>query len=683
MEKSLKRIEVIIIYAIVFLVPITVLPVFINAFVTPKLLVLTWGLALLLVIKAVKILMRRSFKISLGSLDVPVLFLATAYLISALSRTPNKMEAFFLPGTATAILGGALLYFLINQMDWSHKRRLRWPLLATSSVVSIVSLLAISGVFKSISDAPAFMKDPAFAIVEGSLSTFIFLACVLPYGIEMFISERDMAKKALVGTASSIIVLGLVINLFHILPGKSSTPSLPSFQTSWVVAIDSLKESPLIGIGPGNYLSAFNLYRPISYNATPNWAIRFTAARNFYLTLVAETGLLALTGLILLVAKLLESLRHLRRSKDGDELISAHASSLAAFFILAVLLLFFPSSVTLLVFFFVILALLSRTQKTKVDFLLTQKEESSESTGVWLSYLPVYVTSLPLIVFVLLFAYFSGRAVAAEATYYNSLVAVSHNDGKASYDLMRSAIMLNPLVDRYHISYAQLNLTLANSIAAKKDLTDDEKNTVSKLVQQAVREGKSAIVLNPSRSGNWENLGNIYKAIIPLAKGADQFSVQTLQQAVALDPLNPALRISLGGVFYQAKAWDNAIEIFKLAVATKPDYANSHYNLALAYREKGDYEKAIAEINGVIALIDKSGKDYELAKKTLDDLEAKKPAKAETTQSGSTLTPPQQQQNGINPKLELPADANPPQAPANAPTPESSPVSSVAPAATP
>src|SRR5205085_3357380 len=113
-------------------------------------------------------------------------------------------------------------------------------------------------------------------------------------------------------------------------------------------------------------------------------------------------------------------------------------------------------------------------------------------------------------------------------------------------------------------------------------------------------------------------------AIIPFAKGADALAIQYYNQAIALDPYNPSLRISLGGLYYAAADYDNAINSFSLAIAAKNDLANAHYNLALAYEKKGETTKAIDELKNTIGLLPKDSKDYTLAKEELNKLEGSK-----------------------------------------------------------
>ena len=130
---------------------------------------------------------------------------------------------------------------------------------------------------------------------------------------------------------------------------------------------------------------------------------------------------------------------------------------------------------------------------------------------------------------------------------------------------------------------------------------------------------------------------------------------------MALDPTNPNLRIALGGVYYALGRYDDAIDAFKLAVLAKPDLANAHYNLAIAYREKKNYDQAIAEMNTVLGLVQKDSADYKLAQSTLEDLKKNQSTK---TSGGENLTAPQPvPESNVKPPIALPKEATPPAKP--------------------
>src|SRR3990172_297592 len=645
----MNKITQYLLYISVVATPLIFSSSFSNFYDIPQIAVLAFSVSGALLFFALRTLLSGRLKLSVSNFDVPIIILALSYLVSAIIKTPNKMEAFLFPGTTTVILAGTFLFFILG---WSgiSKKAVAACLFVSATLAGAVSLLAISGILAKIPQLPAFVKDASFSPIGGLLPQAIFLGLVLPLGIALLFSERQPTKKLFYGVSLAVVALSLALSVYNLLPGKPLSPALSGFDTSWAVSTETLKQSPLLGIGPGNYLTAFNRFRPISYNATNLWAVRFTSARDFVLTLVSEVGLLGLAAFILLVWQVVLTLkRELPGLKINLETLdSGIAFSLA----LAVISLFvFPANIALIVATYVVLFLAAKSHEVSLNLLAAGESASSR--------LPAAVVTLPFIAGILAFGYFGGRVVAAEVTFKNALDALGRNDGKLTYDTMRQAIVLNPYVDRYHSSYAQVNLALARSLAQKKDITDADRTTVAQLIQQAIREGKATVTLNPQRSGSWELLARTYQSVMSFAQGADNFTIQSFDQAVALDPINPNLRIALGGVYYALGKYDDAVKVFELAVLSKPDLANAHYNLAAAYREKGEIDKAIAQINAVLSLVSKDSKDYEVAKAELDNLEKKRPA-AETSEGENLTHPAEAEKPVIKPPLTLPEEATPP-----------------------
>ena len=109
MEKILDKIEKYLSYGFIFLLPYFVLSISSNPFTVSKLALIAVFIILYLIILSAKTIATGKFVFRASIFDIPVLIIALAYLISTIFRTPNKMEAILLPGTATAIVGGALI----------------------------------------------------------------------------------------------------------------------------------------------------------------------------------------------------------------------------------------------------------------------------------------------------------------------------------------------------------------------------------------------------------------------------------------------------------------------------------------------------------------------------------------------------------------------------------------------
>ena len=157
MDKILAKIETYLILLLVFLVPLFVFSLAPNPFIIPKLVVLTFGVALVLLLKAIRVLIGGSLKLAFGSFDFAVLLILTAYLLSSIFRTPNKMEAFLFPGTATAVVASGLLYFLINQLDKKEKNNVKLALLGSGLVFGFITLVSSMGILSKITFLPALL----------------------------------------------------------------------------------------------------------------------------------------------------------------------------------------------------------------------------------------------------------------------------------------------------------------------------------------------------------------------------------------------------------------------------------------------------------------------------------------------------------------------------------------------
>ena len=637
--KSIKNFEKYILIAFAALFAVFVLPKFPSPHAIPKEIFGAIAISLVLILWSARSIIKKETSFSIGKFDLGVLLILLVYIISAVVKVPNKMEAFFFPGTVTFVIISALFYFLVNQFDKRTKNMVLIALFGSGIFLSISLLFTQLGLFSKIPQLPVFMRNATFNPVGGPLPAALYLLTILPIGVILVIKERELIKRIFWAVASAVIVFGLTLMVVSLLPGKPQALVFPSLQTSWEIVIETLKASPVWGAGPDNYVSAFNAFRSVTYNQTNLWLARFSTAGNFYFTLITELGFAGLAAISVLLIGIYRTVVTGLKQKNWDIVPLA---------ILVILFALFPSAPVLVFLLMAFLAIFSKSEEKSVSLATTR--------------VPSAIIAAPILIAIIALGVFGTKAVRAELTFKKSLTALTNNDAKNTYDLMVKAVSQNPYVDRYHASLAQVEMAIATSIASNKDLTDTDRANITQLISQAINEGKATVTLNPGRSGNWEILAQIYGNIMPFAQGADQFAIQTYTQAVALDPINPNLRIALGGIYYSLGRYDEAIDAFKLAVMTKSDYANAHYNLAIAYREKKNFDGAIAEMNNVLALVVKDSPDYTLAQTTLKDLEKSKPAAIKPTGT-ENLTPPQKTETVIEPPIELPKEATPPATP--------------------
>ena len=448
-------------------------------------------------------------------------------------------------------------------------------------------------------------------------------------------------------------------------PFYSQTKNFPRevqlpFVHSWKIAISAFRDSPFWGTGSGTFLFDFTKYKPIEINSSKTlWNLRFDSGFNEYLQVLATMGGIGFLALVSLTALFISSAystlkastsKGPARSADGSlndspggEVSRALAVAGLTFFIL---LLLHSSSLVLWVIGAIILAcfmitIIDSGEASSVTSASSFKETFLRIANISLrdsSAQTIRIEALPSVLLTVavalsLFAlFFGGKFVFADFHHRNALTAIAQNQGIVAYNELIAAEKLNPHSDLYRTDLAQVNFALANAIAQAKgpteaspagSLTDTDKQNIQTLLQQSINEGRVAVTLSPNSAINWEILALLYRQIAGVAQNALIFSLDSYGKAIFQDPLNPILRLNVGGTYYAIKNYDLAIRFFTDSINIKPDFANGYYNLSVALRDKGDLNTALAVAERMITLVDKDSPDYKVASDYLDDLKNK------------------------------------------------------------
>lgn len=636
---------------------IFLLPLFFNSltfdyYETNKQALLLLFVPLLLVFWTLMMFKEKKVSLTLNKLNLPVVFLAVAFVVSTIFGANNKVESLVTPLGTGVIVALAFLYFVIVNLP-IKKEQIVYPLMASAFVLSVMFILQYLRLSEKILPYD-FLKDKLWTPAGALIGLLVFLTAVLPLAIEEGLSNSKNTGRSLLGWITSLVVsLGLVTGLIAVF--KDAKPLLLPYDASWAIAVDNLRniKSALIGVGPGHFINAFTQSKPLAINNGNLWSLRFTTSGSYLLQILTEAGLFSFIAYLILMLKAVGAIK---------KFSSAMVISIIIIFISSV---FLPLTVLVLFTLFVLLGLLAKKMETN----------KISETGVILPTVFVFGSGL-----LLLTAFWFGfKWYQAEYYLRSSLNAGQENKGAEAYNLQIKAINANPYSERIRLAYSQTNLALAVALARKENLTDQDRNDISTLVQQAIREAKMATALDPGKAANWENLAFIYRNLLNAAAGADQWAIAAYNQAIKLDPLNPLLRLDLGGVFYSLKNYDAAIQQFTIAVNLKPDWANAHYNLSYAFKDKGDIQNAFNEMQNTLALVQPGSDDFNKVSAELEELKKKLPPTPTPTPalgqpSSETLTRPQTEMVEVSPKIELPEKEAAPEIPPESPTPTSEPV---------
>lgn len=209
---------------------------------------------------------------------------------------PNPFGA-FMGIIAPLTLAASLGYAWRAWESWQHSHHVRWPLLLIAAMYA-----AASGVM-------------AIALVM-SYSRGAWLGFGIAVGVLVFAAPRRLWQgiAAVLGIAALVAVLWISGRLPASITDRIRSATEETFTTNdvrgvnitpanyalverlahWQAAIRMAEASPLLGVGFGNYEAAYPRYRLI------NWEFPLGHAHNYYLNVLAETGVIGLSAYLVL-----------------------------------------------------------------------------------------------------------------------------------------------------------------------------------------------------------------------------------------------------------------------------------------------------------------------------------------------------------------------------------------------
>ncbi|MBU3935093.1 hypothetical protein KJ909_00275 [Patescibacteria group bacterium] len=377
--------------------------------------------------------------------------------------------------------------------------------------------------------------------------------------------------------------------------------------SSWVVAVETLKTSPLFGVGVGNFLQAFLMYRPASYNLTAYWSSAFLVSKMGFLQLWTEMGLGGL-GLVFLAIKFWWGQKKVWKGAQGFD-----------FWRLGIFLgMVFLLPMNLLAVWLLLWLISGRLVEAGEGGSLLTGLELKKKEGGEVDLGMILRIGMAVLVggMVIWGGYWWTRILMGEIYLRKSFVAMSQNNAEATFNWQIKAMQANPSSAEYRRYYSQTNLSLALSlltVGEGEQVSEENKQNASTLIQQAVTEAKAAVNLDSRNASYWTNLAVIYKALAGMVDGAADWSLEAYRQAVALNPVDPLLKLDLGSLLFAGGSYEAADRAFEEVVVSKQDFANGWYNWAHNAKKMDRLADAVARLSQAVALVPVDSGDYEKA----------------------------------------------------------------------
>ncbi len=605
------------------LLPLLVLPITSNFIGQTKLLLIfimlisTAGLFLFNSFK------EQSWKVVISPLTLPLFIFAMAVLGSTFLTQNYPVKN--LVGMGGAYLGFALLPLLGGALANKKLSRMMVPTVAIAgALLSLSSLLQMVGYGPTqLINAVTGFELPSSLLFNLSGSSLIATEFIALATLGVIIKIIKSKKITTLDTLTlPVLVLGLGLHIWSMLPGQVAEMVLAPFSASWSVALDSLRapRSALIGQGPEAYVNTFARFRPDWLNSDRYWQVNFGAGRGLPLTMLVQLGFIGLISWLMIAVKFFVNKNEEVRFKD-----SPISWMLGAAFLLQ--LIFPPSYVLLGLQAILIVAWIAefkdefsvlklRALNAQVDGGRRQTQSFTKANR-WITLITNGILAMCLV----LVTYLLGRTWLSFYRIYQANQAYLENDGVAVYNAQRQAVFLNPYLDSHRRSYALTNLQLATALSNKTDITEQEQQQVSQLIQQAVTEANSATQIDPQDYRNWSVLAQIYQELISSAEEADQWAVNAYVQAIQNSPSNPLLRIQLGNILFNQEKVQQAVNLYQQAVNLKPDFAAGYYHLGKALRAGKQLDTAKQSWQQALQLLDRESEDYQQLQQLMATLE--------------------------------------------------------------
>lgn len=561
-----------------------------NFYATPKEVLYSLATLVISYLAIYHLLVKKTLRLPTATTVIPLLLFILSISLSIFFNPEGRPEALGSKASILLTLPLFSLFFTYTATSIT-KRFLVNSVVVVGSILSLHSLVSLLFLYR-LSMLPLYMQSQTFT-PTGSYLTTLFL---IVSSIVLIISQlkHPTARPTLKIGLLMLHVVALVAVIAQMLPGNPLSPQLLSYTSSWSIALDALKSmrSLLFGIGISNYSLLYTSVRPLTINASELFNLLPQSATSELLTLLPTAGILATMSLLYIMLKTFILSRN-------NILFTPVILTIISFFII-------PSSLIQYLLLFIFYGILTTDQQSLTSHL---KNHSN------------LLVAAVILVLNGLYLYPTGSNYLSEYYINRAQRAISANESQVAYDSHLRALTVSPKISNYYISFADISFRLALALSQKPNLSDEDRQNISKLIQQSIESCKNAISLRPNDSRSWVALAKIYQNLLNVAQGADNFALEAYTKAVSLDRANPELRVELGNLFNHlatlpqnasssATLRARALNEISTSLQLKNDFAAAYYSLAKIYIQTGESAKAQTAFDLALKYLDPESPEY-------------------------------------------------------------------------
>lgn len=450
--------------------------------------------------------------------------------------------------------------------------------------------------------------------------------------------EKDVQIKSL-----SLPIAVLVISLVFVLWGTFGarigieqpkiglknlpTEIYPTFKTSLGIANKTLNQrsnlgQTFFGVGLGNFDKMWLLHRPLDLNQTDFWQLRFYQGYSSFTTWMVETGYLGIISMLSLFVVLLQGVK--RKKESLNKLNNLYLSIPITYLVLMWFLCSF--NLTLYFAFFLLIALLVRNNpKKEIDFTHPiQKALILSLVSVLVMVAMVFAGYFTIQRYISSVNASRGMAeqiIDIEGLEQKEIIAKSQEQLNKKINFLSRAYNMDKSNDDVLRTASQLYLNKINLALQGQD------ENISSYVQNTLVYAKTAIEVDGTEYQNYVNLAQIYENLITLANDAYGFAISNYEEALKLNPGDPAIVFSIARSQFaeavrltsvinslqdqtqkeqvletQRQLLTQAIKNLNEAITLKINYTPAYQLLAQIYDAQGKIDEAIVSRTNLVIL---------------------------------------------------------------------------------
>lgn len=568
--------------------------------------------------------------IEVGTASTVLLLVLLGYVIAYIARDKSKIlhfyTAFIISAVLTAlfhvvrvVFGPTALSFgvftnpVANFIGNWNDVAIYFGLIAVLSMVTI-SFLSLSRKFKVFLYVSLVASLLLVAYVNFTTVWYILgfvslaLAVTLWNGARSSTTTRQAIMKALlpivvlvvsiIGVTASTSIGQFVSTNF----GINQIDVRPSWQLTFDLAYQTLREDPLLGSGPNTFTSQYLKFKPQAINNTVFWNVDFPGAIGYIPTFAVTGGLASLLLLVVFMVFFVKKGVTVIRQAPSD-LFSRYvllSSFFGAAFLWAMSIFFTPSLVilTLLAVFTGIFL-----GSYFIDYPTLKKVFVWQEKGIKMVIASVIMGVVILVSLSWLYVYL--LKYTASVKFQSALVTLSrnNNDLDVAEKALQSAASLAPH-ESYYQALSEINVLKINRLISTATSSSEQVVTaLQSYITNALAASQNAVNYDAQNYQNYVEFARIYESVMPIQmKDAYENAQRSYAAAINVNQLNPSLYLSLAQLEVARKNYPEAKKYIGAALQVKNNFTDAIFLLSQIQVAEGSIKDAIISSQALVQL---------------------------------------------------------------------------------